>query len=113
MRLTYEAFVTTDSELALRIDPLEEVIDDICDEMKTHHIERVSRQECTLENGFVFNDLLTDYERISDHCSNLAVDILESITGTMWKHEFHSMPEFRENELFKKYFEEYEQKYAF
>ena len=113
MRLTYEAFVTTDSELALRIDPLEEVIDDICDEMKTHHIERVSRQECTLENGFVFNDLLTDYERISDHCSNLAVDILESITGTMWKHEFHSMPEFRENELFRKYFEEYEQKYAF
>ena len=113
MRITYEAFVTTDSELALRIDPLEEVIDDICDEMKTHHIERVSRQECTLENGFVFNDLLTDYERISDHCSNLAVDILESITGTMWKHEFHSMPEFRENELFRKYFEEYEQKYAF
>lgn len=113
MRMTYEAFVTTDSELALRIDPLEEVIDDLCDEMKTHHIERVSRQECTLENGFVFNDLLTDYERISDHCSNLAVDILESITGTMWKHEFHSMPEFRENELFRKYFEEYEQKYAF
>ena len=113
MRLTYEAFVTTDSELALRIDPLEEVIDDICDEMKPDHIERVSRQECTLENGFVFNDLLTDYERISDHCSNLAVDILESITGTMWKHEFHSMPEFRENELFRKYFEEYEQKYAF
>ena len=69
--MTIKAFVENDTQLAMRIDPLEEVIDDLCDEIKANHIARVSRQECTLENGFVFNDLLTDYERISDHCSTL------------------------------------------
>lgn len=112
VRLTKEAFANSDAEIALRIDPLEELIDDLCDLMKTHHIERVSKQECTLENGFVFNDLLTDYERISDHCDNVAVDILESVTGSRWLHEFHSKPEFREDELFKEYFDEYGQKYV-
>ena len=110
--LTVEAFESDDTEKALRIDPLEEVIDDLCDDIKANHIERVSRQECTLEIGFVFTDLLTDYERISDHCSNVAVDILDSVTGERWKHEFHSMPEFRENEMYKKFFEEYKDKYA-
>ncbi len=110
--LTVEAFESDDTEKALRIDPLEEVIDDLCDDIKANHIERVSRQECTLEIGFVFTDLLTDYERISDHCSNVAVDILDSVTGERWKHEFHSMPEFRENEMYKSFFEEYKEKYA-
>ncbi|MBQ1422437.1 MAG: Na/Pi cotransporter family protein, partial [Firmicutes bacterium] len=57
--MTIKAFVENDTQLAMRIDPLEEVIDDLCDEIKANHIARVSRQECTLENGFVFNDLLT------------------------------------------------------
>lgn len=109
--ITIRAFIDNDTEKALRIDPLEEVVDDLCDNIKSNHIVRVSKQECSLENGFVFNDILTDYERISDHCSNVAVDILESVTGERWLHEFHSMPEFRENELFKKYFEEYKKKY--
>ena len=110
--ITINAFINNNTEEALRIDPLEEVVDDLCDAIKSNHIERVSKQLCSLETGFVFNDLLTDYERISDHCSNIAVDILESVTGERWLHEFHSMPEFRENELFKKYFEEYKEKYG-
>ncbi len=110
-RLTIDAFLNTDIEKAERIDPLEEVVDDLCDEIKTHHIERVSRQECTLENGFVFNDLLTDYERISDHCSNVAVDILESASGDKGLHEQHNRPDFRTNERFMSYFREYKQKY--
>ena len=112
MKITLDAFTTDDTELALRIDPLEEVIDDLCDDIKSHHIDRVRKKVCTIEHGFVFNDFLTDYERISDHCSNLAVDILESVTGSKWKHEFHSMPEFRENEMFRNFFNEYKQKYA-
>ena len=76
--LTISAFINNDKFFALRIDPLEEVIDDLCDEIKSNHIDRVSKQICTLETGFVFNDMLTDYERISDHCSNLAIDIIES-----------------------------------
>ena len=112
MKITLDAFTTDDTDLALRIDPLEEVIDDLCDDIKSHHIDRVRKKVCTIEHGFVFNDFLTDYERISDHCSNLAVDILESVTGSKWKHEFHSMPEFRENEMFRNFFNEYKQKYA-
>ena len=112
MKITLDAFTTDDTALALRIDPLEEVIDDLCDDIKSHHIDRVRKKVCTIEHGFVFNDFLTDYERISDHCSNLAVDILESVTGSKWKHEFHSMPEFRENEMFRNFFNEYKQKYA-
>ena len=112
MKITLDAFTTDDTDLALRIDPLEEVIDDLCDDIKSHQIDRVRKKVCTIEHGFVFNDFLTDYERISDHCSNLAVDILESVTGSKWKHEFHSMPEFRENEMFRNFFNEYKQKYA-
>ena len=111
-KLTIDAFVNNDTNLALRVDPLEEVIDDLCDTVKAHHVERVSKQKCSIENGFVFNDILTDYERISDHCSNIAGDVLEAVTGDMWTHEFHSKPEFRENKLFKQHFNEYAEKYA-
>ena len=109
--LTISAFINNDMETALRVDPLEEVIDDLCDDIKTHHIERVGRQECTLEHGFVFNDLLTDYERISDHCSNVAVDILESGTEYLEAHELHKDENYRQNDLFQSYFKEYKEKF--
>ena len=110
--MTINAFVNNDKEAALRIDPLEEVVDDICDEMKSNHIIRMSRGECTFENGFVFNDLLTDYERISDHCSNIAVDILESGEGGLRSHEYHQSLDYRKNEFFEETFKEYKKKYA-
>ncbi len=109
--LTIDAFVTGDVEKARRIDPLEEVIDDLCDTLKSNHIDRVAKQECTLENGFVFNDLLTDYERISDHCSNVAVDILES-DGEFGAHELQDSLEYRQNEAYTQLFNEYKEKYA-
>jgi phosphate:Na+ symporter len=111
-RMTIEAFINNDSDLALRVDPLEEVVDDLCDGIKANHIERVSKQECTLENGFVFNDLLTDYERISDHCSNVAIDVIESVPGYRWLHEFHSKPEYRENAMYKRAYEEFSEIYS-
>ena len=111
-RLTISAFKDDNAVSALRIDPLEEVIDDLCDEMKSNHIERVRKQECTLEIGFVFNDLITDYERIADHCSNIAVDILESASGDSGLHEFRLNPEFRENDLYKDQFAEYKKYYS-
>ena len=111
-KLTIDAFINNDTDLALRVDPLEEVIDDLCDAIKAHHVERMSKQACSIENGFVFNDILSDYERISDHCSNIAGDVLEAVTGDLWIHESHSKPEFRENELFKRYFNDYAEKYA-
>ena len=110
--MTIKAFVENDTQLAMRIDPLEEVIDDLCDEIKANHIARVSRQECTLENGFVFNDLLTDYERISDHCSNVAVDIIESGPNGTEAHEYHIQHDYRSDEDFQRYFREFKKKYV-
>jgi phosphate:Na+ symporter len=111
--MTINAFINNDRKLAMKIEPLEEVVDDLCDEIKANHIERVSRQECTLENGFVFNDLLTDYERISDHCSNIAVDIIESGPVGIKLHEYHMNHDYRSDEEFQRYFNEYKEKFAF
>lgn len=111
-KMTIDAFTTNDTNIALMIDPLEEVIDDLCDEIKANHIARVGRQECTLELGFVFNDLLTDYERISDHCSNIAVDILETENEEFRSHEYHKSLAYRQNETFTRYFSEFKEKYA-
>lgn len=111
--MTINAFINNDRALAMKIDPLEEVVDDLCDEIKANHIDRISRQECTLENGFVFNDLLTDYERISDHCSNIAVDIIESGPDGIEAHEYHMNHDYRSDESFQNSFAEFKEKYAF
>ena len=71
------AFVENDPQRAARVEPLEEIIDGLCDEMKSHHVDRLQSGSCTLNQGFVFNDLLTNYERVADHCSNIAVAIIE------------------------------------
>ena len=110
--VTIQAFINTDTEKALLIDPLEEVIDDLCDELKADHTERIGRGECTLENGFVYNDLLTDYERIADHCANVAVDLLEAEKDEFKSHEYHKSLEYRQNEQYNSYFEYYKGKYS-
>ncbi len=91
---------------------LEEIINFICNEMKARHIDRVKNQECTLENGFVFNDLLTDYERIADHCSNVAVDVIDSESDEIHGHEYHRSIEYKTNEQYKADALEFGKKYA-
>ena len=59
------------------MEPLEQLIDHLCGEMKVRHVERLTRGQCTVQQGYVFNDLLSDFERISDHCSNIALAVLE------------------------------------
>ena len=71
------SFIDNDINKAYRVEPLEERIDILCDEMKLRHIERVQMGKCSLSQGFVFNDLLTNIERVSDHCSNLAIAMIE------------------------------------
>jgi len=109
--LTIEAFLNNDFGEAKKVDPLEEVIDDLCDILKSRHIERVSRQECTLENGFVFNDLLTDYERIADHCSNVALDLVEEGEELFHEHEYHRNVDYRQDPVYLEYFDAYKEKY--
>lgn len=110
--ITIKAFLNNDIEGAMKIDPLEEVVDDLCDELKAHHVERVSRRKCTFENGFVFNDLLTDYERISDHCSNIAVDIIESGSDGIELHQYHMNTDYRQDEIFQNYYNAFRKKYS-
>jgi phosphate:Na+ symporter len=110
--LTMIAFVNDHYEKALLVDPLEEVIDDLCDTIKANHVERISKQECAYEHGFVFNDLITDYERIADHCSNIAVDVLESVTEIGGLHAYHLQADFRQDEFFREHFAEYKEKYS-
>ena len=112
--ITVRSFTEGNDKDALRVDPLEEIIDYLCDEVKKRHIDRVGRQECTLETGFVFNDLLTNYERISDHCDNIAIDVVESVNKDeeMYAHEFNERAEYRTGKVFSDYFSEYQEKYA-
>ena len=75
--ITEQALITSDLELAARIEPLEQVIDDLRDEVKINHIHRLKKSECTVEHGFVLSDILTNLERVSDHCSNIGGCLIE------------------------------------
>ena len=87
--MSIRALTENDVELASKVEPLEELIDDLSDELKLLHVERLQRGECTLADGFVFNDLISNYERVSDHCSNLAVAVIELDTaGAFDTHEY-------------------------
>ena len=86
--MTAKAFKTSDVQLASSVEPLEQVIDKLISEIKNRHVERLQKGNCTIELGFVLTDLLTNYERVSDHCSNVAVAVLESKHGTFETHEY-------------------------
>lgn len=73
LNMTVDSFIKDDGELASHIEPLEQVIDNLKKQLKAKHIYRLQKGECTIELGFIFTDLLTNFERISDHCSNVAV----------------------------------------
>lgn len=106
------AFADNDIERAYRVEPLEELIDNLCDEMKMHHIDRLQKGICTLHHGFVFNDLLTNLERVSDHCSNIAVAMIELESDNFDAHEYiNSLIEVRSH-CFDEYYAEYSSKYV-
>ena len=112
VNIPIDAFITNDLESAYRVEPLEELIDNLCDEMKLHHIDRLQKGICTLNHGFVFNDLLTNLERISDHCSNIAVALIELESDSFDTHEYlNSLIEVRSH-CFDEYYAEYSKKFA-
>ena len=105
------AFVENDPQRASRVEPLEEIIDGLCDEMKSHHVDRLQSGSCTLNLGFVFNDLLTNYERVADHCSNIAVAIIELESDSFDTHEYLNSVRAMKSSSFARYYEEYKQEY--
>ena len=85
---TANAFEQGDLAKAMKVEPHEEVIDALVREVKSRHVRRLRDGKCTVEYGFVLDDLLTSYERIADHCSNMAVEMLQSAEDKMEVHEY-------------------------
>ena len=85
--LTEAAFVKNDLSLAYEVEPLEDVIDGLKDLLRHNHIVRLKDGHSTVETGFIWSDLLTNLERVSDHCSNVAVGIIDVSEHTMNAHE--------------------------
>ncbi|MBP5491221.1 MAG: Na/Pi cotransporter family protein [Clostridiales bacterium] len=112
LRLTTEAFITADPKLAARVEPLEEVIDDLCEKMKLHHVDRLQKGQCTISQGFVFNDLSTNFDRVSDHCSNIAVAIIEMEADEFDTHKYLGKIKEKQSPEFQKLFESYTKEYA-
>ena len=82
------AHTCADVAAALTVEPLEETIDHLIEEIRSRHIRRLQRGECTVQLGFVLNDLLTNLERVSDHCSNIALSVLEEHDEKMDRHAY-------------------------
>lgn len=111
LSITTEALINDDIELAKRVEPLEQIIDRLRGKIKAGHIRRLQEGRCTVEQGFVLSDLLHDCERVSDHCSNIAVCILEIANNSFETHEYLShVKNDGENEFFERY-AEYKEKY--
>ena len=88
LNMTVEAFEYDDIGMAKKIEPLEEVIDNLNLMIKNRHVQRLRAGECTIELGFVLNDILTNYERVSDHCSNVAVSIIQTEDYDVEAHQY-------------------------
>ena len=90
VRLTVQAFTENDLTLAVQVEPLEELIDQLVDKVKRHHIDRLQKGQCTPQLGFRRTDLLTSLERVGDHCSNVAVAMIELAEDDFATHEYMS-----------------------
>lgn len=105
------AFITDDIDAAREIEPLEQVIDNLKNELRAKHAKRLQNNECTIENGMIFFDIINSYERIADHCSNLAVCIIELSKGSYQTHAYLKSVKSSNNKSFMELFEEYLHKY--
>ena len=109
--LSLTAYKTGDILLANKVEPLEEVIDDLKDALRSHHIERMQAGNCSIEVGFIWSDLLTNIERVSDHCSNIAGCIIETAHHSMSLHEYLSEVK-TDHKDYNDMYKEYSAKYA-
>ena len=109
LNLTMDAFSNNDLSNARLVEPLEEVVDQLISTIKVAHIERLQAGTCSIQTGFVLNDLLNNYERVSDHCSNIALAMIETNAGCFDTHEY--ITELNGNRDFDKVFQFYSEKY--
>ena len=107
LKKTETAFCKTDLALAATVEPLEQVIDDLIYQVRRNHIARLQAGTCTIQHGFILNDILTSYSRVSDHCSNIAVAVIESQHGTFDTHVYLDSVKNMDNPEFRRLYEEY------
>ena len=112
INLTFLAFERDDSDLARQVEPLEQVIDKLIIRMRARHIARLQRGECSIIPGFVWTDLLVNYERISDHCSNIATCILQINSEMKGRHVYLVETRTPENIEYSTLYDLYNQKYV-
>lgn len=109
---TAQSFAKTDLALAATVEPLEQVIDDLIYQVRRNHIARLQSGVCTIQHGFILNDILTSYSRVSDHCSNIAVAVIESQHGTFDTHEYLDSVKNMDNPEFRRLYEEYSKTFS-
>ncbi len=109
--LTVKSFSDDDIYTALRVEPLRELINVLCNELKSRHITRLKNGKCEMKQGFAFNNILTDFERIGAHCSNVALALLEVEAEDFDTHEYQKSIRETNNELYTSFYEDYEEQF--
>jgi len=116
LRCTVDAYVCQDLEQAMKVEPQEQVVDVLVREIKSRHVRRLRDGLCTMEYGFVLDDMLTAYQRSADHCSNVAVEMLQVAEGKLEAHEYLGAlksGELGESARFAEQFRKYREQYKF
>ena len=112
LHLTVHAFTADDRDAIKQVEPLEEVIDGLCSEVRMRHVDRLQKGSCTIGQGFVFNDLVSNLERVSDHCSNIAVARLEMDGAAMDTHEYLNRLKEKRTPEFERFYEGFRQRFT-
>lgn len=110
--MSYQAFEEEDLKKAEMVEPLEEVIDHIDKEEKKRHMKRLRKEKCTIELGFCLSDIAMNLERIADHCSNIAVYMIQINEDVLDTHEYLDQVKQEDNEDFDVMYNQYRKKYA-
>ena len=111
LSITVNCFREKDLSAAHQVEPLEQVIDDLVRKIKMHHVARLKDGSCSIEYGFVLEDLLTGYERIADHCSNVAVAMIEVAEGSFDTHQYLTGLKSGGNDEFDLYYNNFRSRY--
>lgn len=111
MGISVKAYETGDMELASNVEPLEEVIDDLNVKVRNQHVKRLRKGKCTIELGLSLSDILTDYERVADHCSNIAVCLIQAEEDGYETHEYLNKVKKKDNKEFQNLYQMYYNKY--
>lgn len=109
--ISFDAFKGNNKNEADKVEPLEELIDTLAVELKARHIRRLREGKCTIELGFAHSDILNNLERVADHCSNIAVDVIQSDQSEFDAHEYLDRIKNKDNQQFAKDYKAYKDKY--